>query len=315
MVLLHLPKLPSTILTPLSSSPIFLRTHFLNPNPNATKTPRPLLLFSTLTLPASEPTPIDPHTPEPTPHLQLPLHKLFVPPETHVPLDTPTLTARILKGSNILLSNYATDSQVAQAEFVKSSVRTEDCPSDGLPEFALVGRSNVGKSSLLNSLVRRKKLALTSKKPGKTQCINHFRINDSWYLVDLPGYGYASAPQELRMDWEKFTKDYFLNRSTLVSVFLLIDASIPAKQIDLEYASWLGQNQIPMTIIFTKCDKRKKKKNGGKRPEENVNDFQELIHGFFETAPPWIMTSSVTNQGRDEILLHMAQLRNYWLKH
>ncbi|KAG8375548.1 hypothetical protein BUALT_Bualt10G0111200 [Buddleja alternifolia] len=149
----------------------------------------------------------------------------------------------------------------------------------------------------------------------KTQCINHFRINDSWYLVDLPGYGYAAAPHEVRTDWAKFTKDYFINRPTLVSVFLLIDASIPAKKIDLEYASWLGQNQIPMTLVFTKCDKRKKKKNGGKRPEENVQDFQALIRDFFQTAPPWIMTSSVTNQGRDEILLHMSQLRNYWLKH
>lgn len=242
---------------------------------------------------------------------ELSLDKLFIPPDTTVSPDT----ARVLNGSNILLSNYANDAQVSQAEFVKSSVRTEDCPSDGLPEFALVGRSNVGKSSLLNSLVRRKKLALTSKKPGKTQCINHFRINDSWYLVDLPGYGYASAPHELRMDWEKFTQDYFLNRSTLVSVFLLIDASIPAKKIDLDYASWLGQNQIPMTLIFTKCDKRKKTKHGGKRPEENVSVFQDLIQGFFQSVPPWIMTSSVTNQGRDEILLHMAQLRNYWLKH
>ncbi|GLT53406.1 hypothetical protein SLA2020_434460 [Shorea laevis] len=250
--------------------------------------------------------------------VQVSLEKLFVPPETDAPSAgsaTSSLSARILKGSNIVLAKYARDAQISQAEFVKSSVRTEDCPSDGLPEFALVGRSNVGKSSLLNSLVRRKRLALTSKKPGKTQCINHFRINDSWYLVDLPGYGYAAAPQELRIDWEKFTKDYFLNRPTLVSVFLLIDASIPARKIDLEYASWLGVNQIPMTLIFTKCDKRKKKKNGGKRPEENVNDFQELIRAFFQTAPPWIMTSSVTNQGRDEILLHMAQLRNYWLKH
>lgn len=249
--------------------------------------------------------------------VQVSLEKLFFPPETEVPSGSviSSLTTRILKGSNIVLSKYARDAQILQAEFVKSSVRTEDCPSDGLPEFALVGRSNVGKSSLLNSLVRRKRLALTSKKPGKTQCINHFRINDSWYLVDLPGYGYAAAPHELRTDWEKFTKDYFLNRPTLVSVFLLIDASIPARKIDLEYASWLGQNQIPMTLIFTKCDKRKKKKNGGKRPDENVNDFQELIRGFFQTAPPWIMTSSVTSQGRDEILLHMAQLRNYWLKH
>ncbi|KAJ6732437.1 PROTEIN putative EXPRESSED-RELATED [Salix purpurea] len=242
--------------------------------------------------------------------------KLFIPPDTEVSVNENSsgLRARVLKGSNIVLSKYARDAQVFQAEFIKSSVRTEDCPSDGLPEFALVGRSNVGKSSLLNSIVRRNKLALTSKKPGKTQCINHFKVNDSWYLVDLPGFGYASAPRELQTDWNKFTKNYFLNRSTLVSVFLLIDASIPAKKIDLEYASWLGQNQVPMTLIFTKCDKRKKK-NGGKRPEENVNDFQELIRDFFQTAPPWIMTSGVTNQGRDEMLLHIAQLRNYWLKH
>lgn len=246
-------------------------------------------------------------------HIEIPREKLFIPPDTDI--SSEDLSTRILKGSNIVLSKYAKDAQVVQAEFVKSSVETEECPADGFPEFALVGRSNVGKSSLLNSLVRRKKLALTSKKPGKTQCINHFRINDSWYLVDLPGYGYAAAPKDLRTDWEKFTKDYFLNRSTLVSVFLLIDASIPAKPIDLEYASWLGENQVPMTLIFTKCDKRKKKKNGGKRPEENVQDFQELIRKFFQTAPPWIMTSSLTNQGRDEILLHIAQLRNYWLKH
>ncbi|KAJ8526566.1 hypothetical protein K7X08_029043 [Anisodus acutangulus] len=250
------------------------------------------------------------------PHIEISVEKLFLPPDTDVSCSgSRPLSSRILKGSNIVLSKYAGDAQVEQAEFVKSSVETEQCPSDGLPEFALVGRSNVGKSSLLNSLVRRKKLALTSKKPGKTQCINHFRINDSWHLVDLPGYGYAAAPHEVRTDWAKFTKDYFLNRPTLVSVFLLIDASIPAKKIDLEYASWLGQNKIPMTLVFTKCDKRKKKKNGGKRPEENLQNFLELIQKFFQTAPPWIMTSSVTNQGRDEILLHMSQLRNYWLKH
>ncbi|KAG5031082.1 hypothetical protein JHK85_015064 [Glycine max] len=316
MVLLYLPRFPLYLVTLSHSLPrrTYSKTTLLRPPKSTLTTSQPLTV-----------------NPSPT---ELSLEKLFVPPETTVSLES----SRVLNGSNILLSNYANDAQVLQAEFVKSSVKTEDCPSDGIPEFALVGRSNVGKSSLLNSLVRRKKLALTSKKPGKTQCINHFRINNSWYLVDLPGYGYdllphilllyshsmlkilasvkyASAPHELRMDWEKFTKDYFLNRSTLVSVFLLIDASIPAKQIDLDYASWLGQNQIPMTLIFTKCDKRKKKKNGGKRPEDNVNDFQDLIRGFFQSVPPWIMTSSVTNQGRDEILLHMAQLRNYWLKH
>lgn len=249
--------------------------------------------------------------------VKLPLDRLFLPPGAKVtPGDEEGVTARVLKGSNIVLGTYARgDAQVVNADFVKSSVRPDDCPKDGRPEFALVGRSNVGKSSLLNSLVRRKKLALTSKKPGKTQCINHFIINDSWYLVDLPGYGYASAPQEARKDWDEFTRNYFLSRDNLVSVFLLIDASIPAKKIDLDYASWLGQNKVPMTLVFTKCDKRKKKKNGGKRPEENVEAFQSLIREYFEAAPPWIMTSSVTNQGRDEILLHMSQLRNYWRKH
>ncbi|KAF5748243.1 GTP-binding protein [Tripterygium wilfordii] len=296
-----------------SPSPLYSNYNILH-KLKLTTGPLPAIFFRPKsTLSAAEPIPVS-EAPEPAP-LEISLEKLFVPPETDVSLDDPNLRTRILKGSNIVLSKYARDAHVEQAEFVKSSVRTEDCPSDGSPEFALVGRSNVGKSSLLNSLVRRKKLALTSKKPGKTQCINHFRINDNWYLVDLPGYGFAAAPRELRTDWNQFTKDYFLNRSTLVSVFLLVDASIPAKQIDLEYASWLGQNQIPMTLIFTKCDKRKKKKNGGRRPEENVSDFQELIRGFFQTTPPYIMTSSVTHQGRDEILLHIAQLRNYWLKH
>ncbi|CAN1162055.1 GTP-binding protein At2g22870 [Linum perenne] len=311
--LMHLPKLQfcTSIFT---SPPPSLSRHFNSIL--CAKLRLPTFTRPQSALSAAEPIPVSQlqllDQPDET-QLPISLDRLFVPPDTEVSLDT--IGTRVLKGSNIVLSKYARDSQIVQAEFVKSSVKTEDCPSEGWPEFALVGRSNVGKSSLLNSLVRRKKLALTSKKPGKTQCINHFRINDSWYLVDLPGYGYAVAPHDLRTDWGKFTKDYFRNRSTLVSVFLLIDASIPAKKIDLEYASWLGQNQIPMTLVFTKCDKRKKKKNGGKHPEENAKDFQELIRGYFQTTPPWIMTSSVTNQGRDEILLHMAQLRNYWLKH
>ncbi|KAL1202231.1 GTP-binding protein [Cardamine amara subsp. amara] len=316
-----LAQLPRLYLSSFAKPSFYLTSsHFnlINPKPPVTIA-RTIISFASksnlatvepIPLPVSDSTDLDDAP------VEISLDKLFIPPETDISGEDPaSLTTRILKGSNIVLSKYARDAQVVQADYVKSSVRTEDCPADGLPEFALVGRSNVGKSSLLNSLVRRKRLALTSKKPGKTQCINHFRINDKWYLVDLPGYGYASAPHELKQDWNKFTKDYFLNRSTLVSVFLLVDASIPVKQIDLEYASWLGQNQVPMTMIFTKCDKRKKKKNGGKKPEENIKEFQDLIQGFFETTPPWIMTSSVTNQGRDEILLHMAQLRNYWLKH
>ncbi|XP_057522898.1 GTP-binding protein At2g22870 [Amaranthus tricolor] len=324
MILSQLPKLQTHFLLPLK--PKTLTTH-LKPSSLLPFNHLPISsLFSSLspTLPTHNPKSpnlvFDDEDEEP--QIDVSIDKLFVPPETDISSlqslpnsKNSAFGARILKGSNIVLSKYASNAQVFNAEFVKSSVKTEECPSDGLPEFALVGRSNVGKSSLLNSLVRRKKLALTSKKPGKTQCINHFRINDSWYLVDLPGYGFAAAPGEVRTEWDKFTKNYFLQRSTLVSVFLLIDASIPAKKIDLEYASWLGQNKIPMTLVFTKCDKRKKKKNGGKRPEENVQDFQELIREFFDAVPPWIMTSSVTNQGRDEILLHMAQLRNYWLKH
>ncbi|KAL5729254.1 hypothetical protein ACHQM5_002229 [Ranunculus cassubicifolius] len=312
MLLTNFPRFTSPIISHQSSS---LYTHLL---PKLTLPPFTRTAISTLCtaqsilIPSEEPqiveiTELSESNPE------IPIEKLFIPPDTKV--INGSLGTRILKGSNIVLSKYANNAQIVQADFVKSSTKTEACPADGLPEFALVGRSNVGKSSLLNSIVRRKKLALTSKKPGKTQCINHFRINDSWYLVDLPGYGFANAPQDIRTDWSKFTKDYFLNRSTLVSVFLLIDASIPAKKIDLDYASWLGQNQIPMTLVFTKCDKRKRKKNGGRRPEENVESFQGLIREFFDQTPPWIMTSSVTNQGRDEILLHMAQLRNYWLKH
>nr|CAD1834086.1 unnamed protein product [Ananas comosus var. bracteatus] len=326
MLLLQPRILPASSSSPPPSPPSPSSLLFLlpptKPRPFSLLTTKSHVALSSPSLETLESTPA-PLEDDPLLPIRIPFDKLFVPPEVDLPLGgaaAPATAAaaasgRVLKGSNIVLGPYAKDAQVVTAEFVKSSVRNEDCPADGLPEFALVGRSNVGKSSLLNSLVRRKRLALTSKKPGKTQLINHFRINDSWYLVDLPGYGYAAAPQELRTNWGEFTKNYFLNRETLVSVFLLIDASIPAKKIDLEYASWLGRNKIPMTLIFTKCDKRKKKKSGGKRPEENVEDFQNLIRDYFQAAPPWIMTSSVTNQGRDEVLLHMSQLRNYWLKH
>ncbi|XP_020530822.1 GTP-binding protein At2g22870 isoform X2 [Amborella trichopoda] len=144
----------------------------------------------------------------------------------------------------------------------------------------------------------------------KTQLINHFLINKSWYIVDLPGYGFANAPEAARMDWSSFTKGYFLNRETLVAVLLLVDASIPPQKIDLDCANWLGRNNIPLTYVFTKCDKKKSGK--GKRPDENIKDFQEFIKKSYREPPPWIMTSSFTGLGRDELLLHMSQLRNYW---
>lgn len=235
--------------------------------------------------------------------------EMFVPPGVVISEGKPI---RRLPGSNILLGPYAKNSRVKQSEFVKSSPCLAECPIVKLPEFAMVGRSNVGKSSLINSLVQRKDLAQTSKKPGKTQLINHFIINKSWYLVDLPGYGYAKVPAKIRASWDGFTKDFFLHSKSLVCVMLLVDGSIPPQQIDLEYAAWLRENKVPLTIVFTKCDRKKKKKNGGRRPAENVKDFLKLLKEQFDRLPPWIMTSCVTNQGKDELLMHMSQLRNYW---
>lgn len=232
---------------------------------------------------------------------------LFVPPGVEPDEVTEDM---VLPGSNIVVGPYAGDAKIKEVNFVKSSNRPKECPRDDRPEFAMLGRSNVGKSSLINSLVRKKEVALTSKKPGKTQLINHYLVNKSWYIVDLPGYGFANAPESARMDWSSFTKGYFLNRETLVSVLLLVDASVPPQKIDLDCANWLGRNNIPMTFVFTKCDKLK----GGKvkRPDENIRDFQQLIRENYRQHPPWIMTSSVTGLGRDELLLHMSQLRNYW---
>lgn len=232
---------------------------------------------------------------------------LFIPPGIEPDDITESI---ILPGSNIVVGPYAGHAQIKEVQFIKSSNRPKDCPKDGRPEFAILGRSNVGKSSLINALVRKKEIALTSKKPGKTQLINHFLVNKSWYIVDLPGYGFAKASESARMDWSSFTKGYFLNRETLVSVLLLIDASVPPQKIDLDCANWLGRNEIPITFVFTKCDKTKGGK--GSRPDENIRSFQELIRQNYKQHPAWIMTSSVTGLGRDELLLHMSQLRNYW---
>lgn len=238
----------------------------------------------------------------------IPLDMLFVPPgveRSEIKADM------LLPGSNIIIGPYAGDAKIKQVEFKGSSVKAKDCPKDGKPEFAMLGRSNVGKSSLINCLVR-KDIAMTSKKPGKTQLINHFLINKSWYIVDLPGYGYAYAPESARVDWNTFTKGYFLNRDTLVAVMLLVDASVPPQKVDLDCANWLGRNNIPLTFVFTKCDKRKSGKSGLKPPERNIRDFQDFIKKNYHEPPPWIMTSSVSNLGRDDLLLHMSQLRHYW---
>eukprot|EP00798_Chlamydomonas_sp_ICE-L_P010992 gene10992-18987_t len=167
-----------------------------------------------------------------------------------------------------------THTRVKTAIYLKSCVLYTDCPPPRLPEFAVIGRSNVGKSSLINSLTSSKRLAHVSKEPGKTRCINHFLINNSWYLVDLPGYGYARTGFTQRAQFEQFTLDYFLNRPSLAMVFLLIDGSIPPQTIDLEYAAWLADHGVPFSIIFTKVDKKKKKKAGA---PDNITAFKRAL--------------------------------------
>eukprot|EP00270_Netrium_digitus_P010531 TRINITY_DN3273_c0_g1_i1.p1 TRINITY_DN3273_c0_g1~~TRINITY_DN3273_c0_g1_i1.p1 ORF type:complete len:341 (-),score=48.88 TRINITY_DN3273_c0_g1_i1:273-1295(-) len=199
---------------------------------------------------------------------------------------------------------------VKQAEFIKSSSHESQCPTTDHPEFAVVGRSNVGKSSLINMLVGRKGLALTSKKPGKTQLINHFLINGSWFLVDLPGHGYAKAPTDLRDQWIDFTQSYLAKRESLVAVFLLVDSTIPPQVIDIECADWMKRKKVPVVIVFTKCDKKKKAKNGGRPPHENATKFLEELSEYYPQVPQWIMTSSVTGQGKEELLRYIAMTSN-----
>lgn len=186
---------------------------------------------------------------------------------------------------------------VSSAEFVKSSQYLEQCPQPDMPEFAFIGRSNVGKSSLINMLVEKKDLAKTSSQPGKTQLINHFIINKEWYLVDLPGYGYAKTSMENRKKWRKMIEDYLLKRVNLLTVFVLVDSRLELQKIDLEFINFLGENQVPITLIFTKTDKQSAKKT-----EESLERFKESLSEYWEELPEIILTSSEKRVGRDEVL-------------
>ncbi|MBQ2303892.1 MAG: ribosome biogenesis GTP-binding protein YihA/YsxC [Bacteroidales bacterium] len=186
---------------------------------------------------------------------------------------------------------------VSSAEFVKSSQELNQCPQPDMPEFAFIGRSNVGKSSLINMLVEKKDLAKTSSQPGKTQLINHFIINKEWYLVDLPGYGYAKTSMENRKKWRKMIEDYLLKRVNLLTVFVLVDSRLEPQKIDLEFINFLGENQVPITLIFTKTDKQSAKKT-----EESLERFKESLSEYWEELPEIILTSSEKRVGRDEVL-------------
>lgn len=187
--------------------------------------------------------------------------------------------------------------EIKQAKFVVSNSSVDKCPKPDRPEYAFIGRSNVGKSSLINMLVNSKSLAKTSARPGKTQLINHFLIDDFWYLVDLPGYGYARAPKAESKKWERFIREYILLRPNLYCLFVLIDIRHEPQPIDLEFIEWLGMSDIPFAIIFTKSDKLK--------PEEiepTVQKYKDTLLENWESLPAIFVTSAPDFSGREEIL-------------
>ena len=187
--------------------------------------------------------------------------------------------------------------KIKSAEFVMSNSDVAKCPKNPIPEYAFIGRSNVGKSSLINMLTDRKSLAKTSGKPGKTQLINHFIINDNWYLVDLPGYGYARVSKSSKKTFQKFITNYFEQRQQLVSAFVLVDIRHNPQTIDLEFMQYLGENGIPFGIIFTKADKLKLN-----AIDKHVNDYCEVLLETWEELPPYFVTSSSKKIGQDDVL-------------
>ena len=189
---------------------------------------------------------------------------------------------------------------ITSAEFIISNSRVEKCPTTGRPEYAVIGRSNVGKSSLINMLTGRKGLAMTSQKPGKTQLINHFLINKDWYLVDLPGYGYARLSRDGRDGLRKMIEDYILERTELVCLFVLLDSRLEPQRIDLEFIEWLGEEGIPFALVFTKADKLSKGKLAA-----NIAAYKERILQQWEELPPLFITSSEARMGRDELLSYI----------
>ncbi|WP_394750790.1 ribosome biogenesis GTP-binding protein YihA/YsxC [Spongiimicrobium salis] len=200
--------------------------------------------------------------------------------------------------------------KIKSANFVMSNSKVGHCPKDLLPEYAFIGRSNVGKSSLINMLTERKNLAKTSGRPGKTQLINHFKINDNWFLVDLPGYGYARVSKKEKKTFQKYITDYFEQRQQLVCSFVLVDIRHEPQKVDLEFMEWLGIQQIPFCIIFTKADKLKPK-----AISVHVENYtQKLVEGIWEEAPPYFVTSSSNYTGREELLDYIDEVNTSFFK-
>ncbi len=191
---------------------------------------------------------------------------------------------------------------VKTAVFEKSSSKIEECPAPKIPEYAFIGRSNVGKSSLINHITGNKKLAKTSGKPGKTQLINHFLIDDQWYLVDLPGYGWAQVSKTAKAKWKKMIDHYLLERKNLALVFLLIDSRHDPQKIDLEFMRWLGENGIPFILVFTKVDKQSRNQT-----ESNIARYRKILKKEWAELPKYFTSSNVTGEGL-EIIDYVRQL-------
>ena len=193
--------------------------------------------------------------------------------------------------------------EIKKAEFTLSAPRESMCPQDNKPEYAFIGRSNVGKSSLINMLTNNKKLAKTSATPGKTLLINHFIINNEWYLVDLPGYGFAKRSKKEVQKLEQMINGYILQRQQLVNVFLLVDIRLEAQKIDLDFIQWLGQSSVPFAIVFTKADKL-----SAAKVSQNVEAYKKVLGETWEELPPMFVTSSEKKLGREEIMDYIEQI-------
>lgn len=200
--------------------------------------------------------------------------------------------------------------QIQSAEFIISNSDIKKCPKTHFPEFAFIGRSNVGKSSLINMLCNKKDLAHTSSKPGKTQLINHYLINKAWYVVDLPGYGFAKASKSAREEWEGFISDYITKRENLVCVFVLIDVRLEIQPIDAQFMQWLGEHEIPFCMIFTKVDKLTKNELN-----RNLKEYESRMLGLWEELPHNFISSAEKRTGREEILRYIEENIQLYNRH
>ena len=198
---------------------------------------------------------------------------------------------------------------IRQAVYISSSAQVSSCPRPDLPEYAFIGRSNVGKSSLINMLTAQKNLARISSRPGKTQTIQHYLVNDEWYLVDLPGLGYARISLTERKKWEKMIASYLLTRTSLLNTFVLIDSRLQPQTVDLDLVNWMGENKIPFTVLFTKTDKTTSSKG-----ESNIEAFKDTMKQTWEELPHFIRTSTQTGMGKTEILRLIADTNRIFSK-